>query len=170
MRQKNILISLLVVLVGIVIVVVVITKKNIPSDAGTVVVSDTTVPVLLFYPNTKTSAYTADPCDAKSLSFIVRRISDTETVKKSIEELLKGGLTSDEKTAGFTTEFPNAGFKLVSAVQVGGQLTLTFQDSNFFTSGGSCRVGILRAEIEKTAMQFEGITSVKILPEELFQP
>lgn len=65
---------------------------------------------------------------------------------------------------------PN-GFKLVSAVIKDSVATLTFDDPNFFTSGGSCWSGILSSQIEKTALQFSSIKSVKFVgPEHLFQP
>jgi hypothetical protein len=38
------------------------------------------------------------------------------------------------------------------------------------TTDGSCRVGILWAQIEATAEQFPGVNEVKFLPGELFQP
>jgi hypothetical protein len=65
---------------------------------------------------------------------------------------------------------PN-GFKLVSAVIKDGVATLIFDDPNFFTSGGSCWSGILSSQVEKTALQFSGVKSVKFAgPEWLFQP
>jgi hypothetical protein len=65
---------------------------------------------------------------------------------------------------------PN-GFKLVSAIIKDSVATLTFDDPNFFTSGGSCWSGVLSNQIEKTALQFPSVKSVKFAgPEWLFQP
>jgi len=36
--------------------------------------------------------------------------------------------------------------------------------------GGACRTGILRAQIEATAEQFDGVNQVRFIDEELFQP
>jgi hypothetical protein len=63
------------------------------------------------------------------------------------------------------------GFRLVSATIKDSVATLTFDDPNFFTSGGSCWSGILSSQVEKTALQFSGVKSVKFAgPEWLFQP
>jgi hypothetical protein len=49
-------------------------------------------------------------------------------------------------------------------------LTLEFNDPENKTSGGSCRSGILWAQIKKTAEQFDDVEEVRFQPEELFQP
>ena len=47
----------------------------------------------------------------------------------TINELIKGNLTATEKLQGFTTEFPNANFKLLSAdLTADGTLTLEFTE------------------------------------------
>jgi len=53
-------------------------------------------------------------------------------------------------------------FELVSAVISDGIATLTFTDPALFTSGGSCRIGILFSQIEKTALQFSAVKKVII--------
>lgn len=62
------------------------------------------------------------------------------------------------------------GVQLENAVIKNGVATLTFSDPQDKTSGGSCRVAILWAEIEATAKQFESVTSVRFQPATLFQP
>lgn len=63
------------------------------------------------------------------------------------------------------------GFKLISATISNGIATLTFDDPNFFTSGGSCKSMELSSQIEKTALQFPTVKKVKFIgPEYLFQP
>jgi len=65
----------------------------------------------------------------------------------------------------------NRGFKLVSATISNGVATLTFDDPNFFSSGGSCWSGELSSIISKTAIQFPSVKSIKFIgPEHLFQP
>lgn len=56
-----------------------------------------------------------------------------------------------------------AEFHLKSATISQGVATLTFSDPQFYTSGGSCRVGIIKDMIEKTSLQFPGVTSVKLV-------
>lgn len=94
----------------------------------------------------------------------------TDEITEAIKLLLKGELTEEEKAQGFETEFPHPGFVLESAELNQDVLTLTFPEIPGFTSGGSCRVGLLRAQIEKTVLQFEEIKQVLIMPEEIFQP
>ncbi|MCR4325346.1 MAG: hypothetical protein NUV59_00885, partial [Patescibacteria group bacterium] len=63
------------------------------------------------------------------------------------------------------------GLNLVSAkLGEGGVLTLTFDDPQSLTSGGSCRAGILWFQIEATALQFPEVKQARFAPEELFQP
>jgi hypothetical protein len=37
-------------------------------------------------------------------------------------------------------------------------------------SGGACRVAVLRAQIEATVKQFNGVRQVTFVPQTLFQP
>lgn len=127
-------------------------------------------PVLLFYQNSNTDVYKTDPCDTASISFVVRNVSKDATPTDVLKLFLKGELTEDEKKAGFTTFFPLAGVTLESLSITNGIATVTMNDPNFQTSGGSCKVGILSTSIEKTIMQFDGITKVIFSPESLFQP
>ena len=62
------------------------------------------------------------------------------------------------------------GVTLEAASLNNGVLTLTFSDPQHKTSGGSARVTMMREEIEATAKQFSGVNSVRLMPEELFQP
>jgi hypothetical protein len=62
------------------------------------------------------------------------------------------------------------GVELTGANLTAGALTLAFKDPNNKTSGGSCRVSILRAQIEASAKQFGGVSQVKYSPAEVFQP
>jgi len=110
-------------------------------------------------------------CSRQGLVSVQREIPSTIVpIQDAIQLLLQGSLTDTEKSQGLTTEYPLAGLTLISASVNNGTLTLTFSDPNNKTSGGSCRVGVLWSQIEATAKQFSGISSVKFLPEELFQP
>ncbi len=110
-------------------------------------------------------------CSEKGLVPVVRQIPSSSTpLTDTIKLLLEGKLTATERSQGVTTEFPLAGVSLSSAVIVNGVATLTIADPQNKTSGGSCRVLVLRAQIEKTSKQFTTVGSVRILPDTLFQP
>ena len=110
-------------------------------------------------------------CSRNGLVAVEREIPSTQTpIQDTINFLLKGELTAEEKAQGITTEYPLEGFSLKGASLKDGVLTLTFDDPNFKTGGGSCRVGILWFQIEATAKQFSEVKQVKFYPEELFQP
>ncbi|MFA5035106.1 MAG: GerMN domain-containing protein [Candidatus Margulisiibacteriota bacterium] len=102
---------------------------------------------------------------------VERVIPETKApLQATIQLLIKGELTTEEKAAGFSTEFPHPAFKLVRADLNRGVLTLVFTDVPGFTTGGALRVELLATQIEKTAKQFPGVKSVRFLPDSLFQP
>lgn len=110
-------------------------------------------------------------CSEKGLVGVKRQIPDSAVrLNAAIRALISGELTDAERAQGVTTEFPLPGFGFVGSSMHAGRLELTFSDPQKKTSGGSCRVGILRAQVEKTASQFPGVEAVFIAPEELFQP
>ena len=125
--------------------------------------------IQLFYYNK-----TKDPnttCESSAVLPVSRSIPSTVTpIQDTIKQLLRGELTTTEANLGFDTEFPLPGVELKGAVIRDGTLTLEFTDPQNKLSGGSCRVGILRAEVEKTAKQFPEVKSVRFIPETLFQP
>jgi hypothetical protein len=110
-------------------------------------------------------------CSERGLESVERQIPlSISPIQDAIKLLLEGDLTFGEQSRGIGTEFPLSGLELKSTSLVNGALTLTFADPQNKTTGGSCRVNVLRAQIEATAKQFDVVTSVRILPEELFQP
>jgi hypothetical protein len=110
-------------------------------------------------------------CSRQGLVSVKREVGASgNIIEETLNLLLEGGLTQEEKTSGITTEYPLDGFSMKSAVLQGGVLTLTFDDPNYKSSGGACRAGILWFQIEETAKQFPGVSQVRFLPEELFQP
>ena len=110
-------------------------------------------------------------CSPAGLVAVEREVAVTQTpIQDAVNLLIKGELTDEEIAAGITTEFPLAGLELKGANLADGVLTLEFADPQNKTGGGSCRVGILRAQIEATAKQFEGVGDARFIPEELFQP
>lgn len=130
--------------------------------------------VKLYYYNSKldTDAHGTIACSSKGLVSVSRTIPVTQTpLQDAIKLLLKGELTPAERMSGVTTEFPLAGVSLANAsLSSKGLATLTFNDLEQKTSGGACRVGVLRAAIEATALQFETVKAVVVAPQTLFQP
>ncbi|MBI2409551.1 GerMN domain-containing protein [Candidatus Kaiserbacteria bacterium] len=110
-------------------------------------------------------------CSKNGLVAVGRVMPKTATpLADTIRLLLRGELSPAEKARGITSEFPLAGVALKSAAIADGVATLTFDDPQNKTGGGSCRVAILWHQIEATARQFPAVQSVRFLPEELFQP
>ncbi|MBP9757236.1 MAG: GerMN domain-containing protein [Candidatus Pacebacteria bacterium] len=110
-------------------------------------------------------------CTAKGLVAVDRTIPKTATpLAESIRLLLRGEISEEERERGVTSEFPLAGVTLTSAAISNGTATLTFNDPENKTGGGSCRVSILWHQIEATAKQFPTVKQVRFMPEELFQP
>lgn len=111
-------------------------------------------------------------CSRKGLVAVQRTMLRTTTpIQDTIRLLLKGELAPQEKAQGITTEYPLSGVELTNAsLSSGKALTLTFNDPQNKTSGGSCRVSVLWFQIEQTALQFPEVKKVEFRPEELFQP
>lgn len=110
-------------------------------------------------------------CSKQGLEEVQRILLRSENlIEDALKLLIKGELIQSEKNSGLTTEFPLLGLELESATLENGNLVLKFKDPNNKTIGGSCRVGVLWAQIEATAKQFPQVASVKFLPKELFQP
>ncbi|PIR82392.1 hypothetical protein COU20_02615 [Candidatus Kaiserbacteria bacterium CG10_big_fil_rev_8_21_14_0_10_59_10] len=128
--------------------------------------------IQLYYynPELDTDATGNVMCSRAGLVPVQREITTHTPIEDTIRLLLSGELTEEERAAGITTEYPLEGFELVSATLEDGVLTFTFNDPEGRTVGGSCRVGILWAQIDETARQYEGVEEVRFLPEELFQP
>ncbi len=132
-----------------------------------------TIKVKLYYYNQIKDKEIAEyiPCSPDAVLPVEREIPNTKTpIQDTIKQLFRGELTAQEKSAGFSTEFPLEGLELVGANLKNGILTLEFNDSLNKTSGGSCRVRLLWFQIEKTAKQFLNVEEVKFIPAWLFQP
>jgi hypothetical protein len=110
-------------------------------------------------------------CSEKGLVSVKRQIeASDQVVFDAVRLLLEGKITDQEKKIGITSEFPLVGLNLKSVIMDKGVATVNLEDPNNKTSGGSCRVGVLWKQIEKTVKQFPGVQSVKFNPEFLFQP
>lgn len=109
-------------------------------------------------------------CDPQSVVPVTRTTSNTPSVEEILKLLINGGPLPEEQVQGFSSEFPHQGFHIINMDFKDGILNITFNELPGFTSGGSCRVSLLRYQIEKTALQFPEIKEVNILPENIFQP
>lgn len=125
--------------------------------------------VKLFYYNSKLDQDMT--CGEDFILPVEREILVTGSpIKDTIELLIKGYLTEEEKAEGYDPQFPNPDFKLLRADLENGVLTLEFSEVPGFTDGGACRMNILTKEIIQTAKQFPGVKEVVLKPDTLFQP
>lgn len=147
---------------------------NISSEATAPTAS--TVPTKTGYRKVQLYYYNKalDPktdCLGGAVVAVSREIPITKTpIQDTIKLLIEGKITEKEKTEGLGTEFPHPEFKLLGANLKDGILTLDFPEVSSFTSGGSCRVGLLRVQVEKTAKQFPGVREVRYTSSGMFQP
>lgn len=128
---------------------------------------------LYYYDRQKDSDATGNPrCEASGLTAVERTILVSQTpIQDTIRLLLEGKITTAEKVKGISSEYPLSGFQLTGAVLKDGVLTLSFDDPQGKTVGGSCRVGILSAQVIQTAKQFSTVKEVRFQPESgVFQP
>jgi hypothetical protein len=111
-------------------------------------------------------------CSAQGLVAVNRTIPVTQTpLQDTVRLLLRGELSTGERSSGVTTEFPLPGVVLTGAsLPTNGALTLMIADPANRTSGGACRAQVLRAQIEATVRQFSGVVSVNFSPLSVFQP
>jgi spore germination protein GerM len=134
-----------------------------------------TIKVKLYYKN-----YDADPeminCSADT--FVYRTIPKTTTpLTDTVRLLLENQLTDEEHDFGLSSPFedPNyiarlENFKLESVDVNNGVANLTFSDPDYFSSGGSCRVGLMTSMIDLTVKQFGSVDQVTYSPYDVFQP
>lgn len=111
-------------------------------------------------------------CGEESIVPVPRDIPITKTpLQDTLAILFAGSVRPEEKSVGFESLFPltGLGVKTLTLTQLG-ELLLTLNDPYNKTVGGSCRVRLLKWQLEKTMKQFDGIKSVIIKPDTLFQP
>ena len=114
----------------------------------------------------------SEVCTSSAVAPVTREIErGTTPIQDTVKLLLQGDLKPSEIQQGFSTEFSEAkNFTLKGAGLKDGSLTLEFSDPDNFTSGGSCRVNLLKAQIKQTALQFFPVKEVELRPNTLFQP
>lgn len=126
--------------------------------------------ILLYYYNQAEDE--EGTCSYSFIKPVEREVSrGKDIIGQAVELLIKGQLTEEEKASGFVTEYPNPQFKLLnSELSDKGTLTMEFTEVPGFTSGGSCRTGILMEEILKTVRQFPEVKKIIFKPDSLFEP
>lgn len=136
---------------------------------------DGSLKVKLYYKN-----YGADPevinCSADT--FVLRTIPKTTTpLTDALQLLMVNTLSEAEKNFGLDSPFEDPvysnrfeNFKLKNVVVNNGIANLTFEDPDYFSSGGSCRIGIMKSMLELTAKQFGSVDKVTFSPYDVFQP
>jgi len=142
-------------------------------DGATGQIKGPSIKVRVFYKNAYKDPGLAS-CEADE--FLERDIPLTKTVlKDAINILFTGPSTPEEKARGAISELQSAvanGKKPVTIKSVtvkNGVATVTLDDPDKFTTGGTCRVMIMKSQIEKTILQFPAVKSVKFEPLDLFQ-
>ena len=131
----------------------------------------TTVQLYYHNPAMRPAQLGGGRCSEEHVFPVERTIAGTQMpIYDALWFLIRGDLTDEERQAGFQTAFPLRGLELRGAVLEDGLLTVEFDDPYRQTCGGVCRVKLLRAQVEKTARQFPGVESVRILPQDVFQP
>lgn len=130
-----------------------------------------TVKVKVFFCNSKLNPEALD-C---SLVFPVEREivkgSREELISNTILELLKGP-TEEEREDGYFSEI-NPGVRLKSISVENGIALIDFDEQFLYGFGGSCRVSAIKAQIERTLKQFDGIREVVVTVnnrEDVLQP
>ncbi|HEX8591468.1 MAG TPA: GerMN domain-containing protein [Candidatus Paceibacterota bacterium] len=110
-------------------------------------------------------------CSAQGLVPSTRTVPQTEArLAAALGELFAGSLTEEERGRGLRTEFPLEGVRLSEVEVDNGTAVITVRDPDHKSSGGACRVNIMRAQIERTAREFSTVERVRFAPEGVFEP
>jgi spore germination protein GerM len=115
-------------------------------------------PMLVYFSNTQKDP-NMDVCEAVYPS--ERFVAKSDNLYESVmTEMLKGP-TDSEKSVGFMTQI-NEGVKINRIIVNNGVAKIDFDASIERAVGGSCRTSAIRAQIEKTLLQFPEIKNVVI--------
>lgn len=105
----------------------------------------------------------------------VRREMTNPDVDTVIEELISLVLTTEETGKGLKNGFDDEvksteNLTIKEIISNDDRVVVNFDDPDNFTSGGSCRVELLKDQLIQTLQDFKNVPTVEIGPEELFQP
>ncbi len=145
-------------------------RALLPS-AGSEVAQGTSVFLYYYDEKRDTDSRGTVRCSSRGLVPVTRKVYGKDVLTETVQLLLEGELTEEDTALGVKANFPLTRFSLLSStLDSKGVLTLTFDDPRKSSSGGSCRVSILRAQIEATARQFDGVIQVNLKPDDVLQP
>ena len=117
--------------------------------------------------------YDLADCLESDLHPVYRSADNSRPIGSTIEELLNINIDIYEAAIGFRSEWSDSHQVELLGVNLDedGLLTIELSDPDRFTSGGSYRVRLLRAQIEKSVLQFKTVDQVEFIgPDHLFQP
>lgn len=171
-NTRNLVLLLIIGLVALVAVFVFANDREdyrVPEAAGPAVTSpipaDTATVVVYHYDAARDTENGNVLCSERGLVAVPHTIEATDAPLRAVLEILLAG----EPAQPGLTPFPQ-GVILERVAVDDGVATVVLDDPGHRTSGGACQVSILRAQLERTVLQFPHITEVRIEPEELFQP
>ncbi|MFA5830588.1 MAG: GerMN domain-containing protein [Candidatus Paceibacterota bacterium] len=122
-----------------------------------VLFGEATTPVAVYFGNAKDGINE----DCSKVFSVTRYVPKTTAVARSaLLELLKGPTDTDKKEGFFTSI--NEGVRIQKLTIEDGTASVDFSDEIERAVGGSCRVTSIRAQIERTLLQFKTIESVII--------
>jgi spore germination protein GerM len=103
---------------------------------------------------------------------VERTVSKAAPARAALEELLKGPSEAERKE-GYGTGI-NKGVRIQKLVIAGGTALADFSPQLEYQVGGSCRISLIRKQIEKTLLQFPSVSKVVISidgrSEDILQP
>lgn len=130
-----------------------------------------TIKLYYYNPSRDQDAQGNIQCSQQGLVEVERQIPISQSpIKDTLELFLNSPLSDDDKALGLTSEFPLSGVSLNSLSLHNGNLTVQLLDAENKIAGGSCRVSILKEQLEAVVKQFPEVVSVIFEPAELFQP
>lgn len=130
---------------------------------------DDSIKVRLYFYNYRKAEELNSSCDSKAVIPIEKFIPYTSNfIENTIKLRLYYILSPSEIERGFEGEFPFS-FQVLNMSLSDSIFTLEIVDPEYFSSGGSCRSGILQYQLEKTILQFPKIKHVRFLGD-VFQP
>jgi spore germination protein GerM len=102
------------------------------------------------------------PLDCSVVQGVPRTIDPAKNAYREALAALLAGPTADEKAGGYTTSIPTAAKVRSVSVNAAGTVTVDFDEGIQRGVAGSCRVGAIRAQVERTLRQFPEVRDVVI--------
>lgn len=128
------------------------------------------VSLFLYNPNKDQGAKGATLCSKNGIVEVKRTVTPKNSIiKDTLEALIKGGVSADEDKKGVQSMFPYTGLTISDvSLDDSGVLSVTFGNYAAVANISACRSSISKLQLEKTALQFGQVKSVKLMPKTLF--